>query len=360
MIRDFLNATRNTVEFIEDKNNRFPHYVEAIHGILGDYDIKAIFIRSQECKSQIVDFGQEKTIIIDRQADLYINSLSVPECLFVDSPDKYADSLFSSMMFISCNELFYLNQPSLAKKLLSHYVPSSERFNIPIDFFGEMSRLNFTVFHEWGHAMFNEKSELAKTLTDDVQFVFSGFVDEITHKACQNNEYDKNIYYRTYYTEYFEKNNLEECCVDYLSAMKAFSMMDEEDSCFIAMGGKENYVLNCLITIHQYLVIRAIKEIVVAALDDEPWDSGNVNLFQQRLRVTRQILNRYLASAVGDDNARETHNKFTDYLQRVHVLTKNEMYEQIYRVIQQNRNLVFEKGDAEKDSEFCLKKFAWT
>ena len=357
-IEAYLSARRGKFEVISDINNRFPHYVKSIRSWFEKKSINVKFIRSQKCASEIIWMNSEQYLIIDRQADLYMNALCRPEILCKNDSEKYSKYLFESLIFIVCNELFYHKRPVLSKELYQHYI-SEKNLNFPIDFYGEIAHLNFIAYHEWGHIVFKSNPEMKKEFSDVIRKVFYDHVDDITKRACDNNEIAKNIYYRTVYSSYFEENNLEECCADYASVIMIFNMMDENPMSLLGFGNKSEYISNCMIKIHQYQVIRHLKKVVQSALKGEKYSGKNIALLTQRLRVTRQILNRYLTDHQGIEKSQENYNTFSEYFQRFDTLLENELYDKTHNIILANKNKFNEANDFENANRFCIENFSW-
>ena len=357
-ILPYLSATRGDVQFIEDTGNRFPSYIKFIHELFGSNDIKVIFIRSPACKTEYITIDGEKHFIIDRQSDLYFNALAYPTIFSQDEKSENTERLFGALCYVAANELFHCGRPLLAQKTLEAY-GRGYLYNTPVDFHGEMCRLHFSLFHEWGHILVNDNNEAATDVLTATDQVFSEHVDELTQKACAEGNYAKNIYYRTRYSDQFKSNNRTECAVDLLAALRMKEMLDGDIMLSACTGGMPIFLQKSLITIHQHEMIEDIKGIVKRAITGASYAERDQSILIQRMRVTRQIFNRLMVDLYGIDRAQSFHSDFYSYLVRVDQPCKKELYEQLHRFIAANRDKFNEQLEPESNSERCLELFDW-
>jgi hypothetical protein len=358
LIRSYLNATRGDIQFIDNDKNSFPHYVKAIDELFRGDNIKVCFIRSPACKTEFITIDGARHFIIDRQSDLYFNALAHPTVLSENDESERIELLFGALTYVAANELFYCGRPLLASKALEAY-GRGRFYNAPVDFCGEMCRLHFSLFHEWGHTIVKEGKEVAKAVLAETDLVFSEHVDELTQKACADRSIAKNIYYRTRYTEQFQVNNRVECAVDLLAALRMKEMLDSVVEVKLATGGIPTFLKKSLIAIHQHEMIEDIRHIVKRAIAGAKYEERDQSILIQRMRVTRQIFNRLMVDLYGIDGARSFHNEFYSYLVHFDRPCKKELYEQLHNFIAANREIFNEQIEPELNSERCVKLFEW-
>ncbi len=357
ILNNFLQATRKHLEVILDENNRFKDYVSIVHSAMHENEIDVIFIKSQACKTERVNISDKSYMVIDRQSDLYINAIQFPEILSKDDNNKYKDDLFKSIMYIACNELFFEDHTLLAQQLHQKYI-IDYNFNEPIDVIGELSRLHYVVHHEWGHVKGEKITELEQAALDTVQQIFDDHLDEITKKACLNNEWDKNIYYQTTYREQFKEHNHLECAVDFIAVLEMFSIFDENKMLGALLGGKTKYIYKSLECIYLHQVIKSIKSLVQQAINKQEYQEYESSILIQRLRVTRQIYSRLLIDHLGLDEAKRSYNEFTLFSQRVHNLLHDEIFPRVHQTIINNISLRNEINNTNAIN-YCMEKFKW-
>lgn len=356
-IESYLLAKRTNYVIIESIESRYPKTISLIKRALNEEGLKFILIRSSDCESEIVRLGETKWVIIDIQAELYMNSLSIPSIISESGTEEFKDSMFAALTFVACNELHYRNKAKLARHIHSHY-SSSYSFNQPNNPFSSMARLFYIVFHEWGHDIADNKSNILDDILIEVDDVFKELVTEQLNNTYSNNNFSKNLYYQTTFQDLFNKNNRIECAVDTISAIQTKITINDDKMFGASIGGFSGYLHSALICIHQMTIIREVQSMVQCAIDGIEYKTLPEQELNQRIRITRYLFSRLLVDELGMERAEISWNKFTKYMAPVSGKNLNELLNQVHRVILSNKD-TFSEVNNEIDSEYCINEFSW-
>lgn len=353
-IKDYLSATRSNYTFLNPEKSRFSKLYPLIESALEDDGLEFCLIRSSSCKTEIVELDDKKYVIIDTQIDHYINALALPRILAESNTEIFDDLFFNAIMFIACNELFYSNNATLAKHLYEHY--SSQKFAFPHNSPNALAKLFYVVSHEWGHDVVDRNSTVLDDVLTEIDDVYNDLVSGLLRKSASENDVARNFYYQTKFKEVYEKNNRIECAVDGVSALQIQAIMKDDDMFRILLGGYSGYFHSSLVCLHQLTIISEIKNLVKSALAGEEYETISDNELYQRLRITRYLYSRFLVDEIGNDEAQQSWNKFTDYFSSVSSNNIKDVLKQVHRVIASNTD-TFTEINNESDNEFCINEF---
>lgn len=332
-IRDYLKAVVGEYKEVSAGSFKYEHVVDSIKDVNKafideDGDIEFLMIRSADCKSKMVRFGGRSYIIINRQADLYINALVKAELLHEVEGFDYNDCFYQAIVYIASNHFAFKGMKTFADFIVKERNGLS--FNSVHKLNEQIQRMFFVSLHELGHVRYKSDKVLSNDLQDDVNQVFEEHILSMIQSSINQGEHLKKLYYQTTYKNQFNTANLEECCVDYYSAIIYFHLLEIKGSYLPMFGGYERFVTTALRGIHNFNIISHILEVVELVLSGKEYHDDNLMQNMQRFRVTRQVYSRLLLDSVGVDKARANFADFTEYLQRVDSPHNKELFKKLY------------------------------
>ena len=338
----YLTATRGDFTTIEDKENRFQHLVQALRDLLQGFDTKCLFIRSQKAKYQLLTLGQEAYCICDRQIDFYFNAIDAGRNRRAEGHDT---ALLDAAMLVACCELFYAGQSRMANEFFDHYC-KKHAFTLPgHDFFREVGRQHFTIFHEIGHVQMGRQPEadqhfrsLSNAKFVDLFGVLSGF--------------DRRV---RLYKERVEH----ECAADIFAMLAGVQYIKENEAIVgVGLGGISGFLFSALQTVMYQWGVSKIRTAVEMALANTAEDEESEDLDLVRIRIIRQAANDIAIAELGEERARAFHEEFQAFLTEMYRLFSSEAPAFVAQVIRTNReNLVTQ--NREREAEEFLAKTNW-
>jgi len=339
-IDSYLNAMRTSIDYISDENNRFPSYVKVVHHILNDQEIGVRFVRSLDAKSELIFLGDESFVILDRQMDLYVNALKQVEIF--NPTEGFEADWFSAYVFIAANHIHFLNRPELSLHLINTHA-KGKPFTRTVDILGELSRLHFIMFHEWGHQKLRDDTEKRSGLIQGVE--------------QQIDEMFGNLFPSHPVHEIFDDDFKEECAVDVISLIRAIDMMEADDLVSAGFGGISGYAHAVFQFLYKMHLIKEIKRACYLAIENRDFRPEKISGTLLRIRIIRQLFTPILAETYGLDKARDIFETFTAFSQKVVPLEDNYLTN-LHAFIRENAT-VFTSSDAVYN-EKCVQLFKWS
>ena len=338
-IDDFLSATRQSINYISDENNRFPSYVKVVHNILNDDEISVRFVRSLEAKSELIFLGDKSYVILDRQMDLYVNALKQVEIF--NPHEGFEANWFSASVFIAANHINYLGRPELSVHMIETHA-KDKPFNRTVDILGELSRLNFVMFHEWGHEKLRDEPRLRSQLIESVEQQFAEMFPHLSEFHPVH--------------EIFDEEFKEECAVDVISLMRAIEMMKSDVLVSAGFGGISGFAHSVFQFLYKMHLISEIKKACHLAIEDKELERDKISGTLLRIRIIRQLFTPILAENFGLDKARDIFEAFTAFSQKVVPLEAN-LIEHLHAFVRSNSEAYASTDTAYLEK--CAQFFKW-
>ena len=355
-LRGYLDNLYGEYTILDENRLHFSEYLKLMSGLFSGLNINVRFVWSKNGFTHFLVIDKRQYLIYDAKLGLYMNALRFPELAEDAGIGDFEELLFSAMTYIASGELLLNGHSQLCAFLNKKYVKNF-CYNSPIGILDEMNQITSVLLHEWVH--FIEKNSCEKLFENMkiINAVFNDFCDKKVSECRQIGQADRAMWYDSVFRYYFMDKNAKECCAD-LFGFEHYLMLRDKDEVFRMLTRIDGFVFDSLVAIHQTYMINHIKLVVDSAIKGEEYCFVEKDLYDQRLRITREIYSRRLIAEVGVDRARKTHERFTGYLYKYHQQMLG-MLEDLHRIISQNKGVLSQSDRESLENENCFEKYVW-